>query len=62
MVLVVFVLVHFVVVVGIVVVNPRHLPLKFGQNWVNIADIEFAALGGGGGWWCADSFSCQTQL
>ena len=40
---VVFVVVVYVVV--IVVVNPRNLPLKFGQSWVSnswdIPDIEF---------------------
>ena len=33
--------------------GPRNLPFKFGQNWASnsgdIADIEFAVVGGGGG-------------
>ena len=47
------------------VIDPRNLPLKFGQNQVSnswdIANIEFLVVGGGG-WRCANSFSDQTQL
>ena len=43
--------------------GPRILRLKFGQNRVHnswdIADIEFAVVGGGGGWY-SKSFSRQT--
>ena len=45
------------------VIDPRNLPLKFGQNQVSnswdIDDFEFPVVGGGGG---VKSFSCQTQL
>ena len=55
---VVFVVVVYVVV--IVVVNPRNLPLKFGQSWVSnswdIPDIEFVVGDG------VKSFLCQIQL
>ena len=37
------------------VIDPRNLPIKFGQNRVSnsgdIDDVEFPVLGGGGGWW-----------
>ena len=45
--------------------GPRNLRLKFCQNWFSnsrdIADIEFVVVVGGGGGWCAKSFSCKTQ-
>ena len=38
------------------VIDPRNLPLKFGQNQVSnswdIDDVEFVLVGGGGGRWC----------
>ena len=44
------------------VIDPRNLPLKFGQNRVSnswdIDDIEFPVVVGGG----VKSVSCQTQL
>ena len=43
-----------------VVIHPKNLPLKLGQNSVSnswdITDFEFPVVGGG------QSFSCQTQL
>ena len=49
---VVIVVIHFVVFVVMVIVDSRHLSLKFGQNLVindgNIADIEFLMVVGGG--------------
>ena len=61
---VVFVVVDVAIVI---VVDPRNQPLKFGWNQVknsgDIADIEFAVVGGGGdGGGGVKSFSCQTQL
>ena len=53
----VVIVVDVVVVIG---VDPRDQPLKFGLNRVknsgDIADIEFAVVGG------VKSISCQTQL
>ena len=61
------VVVVIVLAVVIVFVDPRNLPLKFGQNRFNnswgIADIEFAVGGGGGcGGGVQSDFFCQTQL
>ena len=43
-------------------IDPRNLPLKFGENRVSnswdIDDIEFPVVVGGG----VKSFTCQTQL
>ena len=51
---VVDIVVDIVVGVHVVVLDPRNLPLKFGQNRVtnswDIADIEFL-VGGGWSWW-----------
>ena len=44
----------------------RNLLFKFGKDMVrkrwDIADIEFVWVAmGSGGWWCAKSFSCESQ-
>ena len=44
------------------IIDPRNLPLKFGQNQVSnswdIDDVEFPVVGGGGG---VKSLSCKPQ-